>query len=102
MPTTSGRQHSRAAEKRCCAVCAFSLAAMFRRSRTRVERFSSTATMLAPVCRCKIRSEEHTSELQSLRHLVCRLLLEKKKTKIIETQVHMAEHVDAAVQGTCL
>src|SRR5262245_38958699 len=31
------------------------------------------------------RSEEHTSELQSLRHLVCRLLLEKKKTKPILT-----------------
>src|SRR5258705_4242502 len=31
-------------------------------------------------CRCSSRrSEEHTSELQSLRHLVCRLLLEKKK-----------------------
>src|SRR5438045_8483943 len=29
----------------------------------------------------KGRSEEHTSELQSLRHLVCRLLLEKKKNK---------------------
>src|SRR5262245_65300181 len=28
-----------------------------------------------------MRSEEHTSELQSLRHLVCRLLLEKKKRK---------------------
>src|ERR1035438_10800908 len=28
-----------------------------------------------------VRSEEHTSELQSLRHLVCRLLLEKKKNK---------------------
>src|SRR5437899_4448982 len=27
------------------------------------------------------RSEEHTSELQSLRHLVCRLLLEKKKQR---------------------
>src|SRR5262245_46419544 len=27
----------------------------------------------------ELRSEEHTSELQSLRHLVCRLLLEKKK-----------------------
>src|SRR5437899_6115869 len=27
------------------------------------------------------RSEEHTSELQSLRHLVCRLLREKKKTE---------------------
>src|SRR5262245_63779804 len=32
------------------------------------------------------RSEEHTSELQSLRHLVCRLLLEKKKKKIQEKQ----------------
>src|ERR1039458_10640578 len=27
----------------------------------------------------RLRSEEHTSEIQSLRHLVCRLLLEKKK-----------------------
>src|SRR5262245_63267620 len=31
------------------------------------------------LCRVINRSEEHTSELQSLRHLVCRLLLEKKK-----------------------
>src|SRR5690625_7029548 len=30
---------------------------------------------------CRGRSEEHTSELQSRGHLVCRLLLEKKKTK---------------------
>src|SRR5687767_15419561 len=29
----------------------------------------------------RLRSEEHTSELQSLAYLVCRLLLEKKKTK---------------------
>src|SRR5690554_7042479 len=29
----------------------------------------------------KLRSEEHTSELQSRPHLVCRLLLEKKKKK---------------------
>src|SRR6266404_5321415 len=29
-----------------------------------------------------LRSEEHTSELQSLAYLVCRLLLEKKKNKI--------------------
>src|SRR3712207_7683988 len=29
--------------------------------------------------RCVIRSEEHTSELQSRQYLVCRLLLEKKK-----------------------
>src|SRR5262245_64690901 len=34
----------------------------------------------------RTRSEEHTSELQSLRHLVCRLLLEKKKKKKTHTQ----------------
>src|SRR5437870_11406911 len=31
---------------------------------------------------CQRRSEEHTSELQSRGHLVCRLLLEKKKHKL--------------------
>src|ERR1035441_2829045 len=48
-----------------------------------------------------MRSEEHTSELQSLRHLVCRLLLEKKKIKtsnannndilhiVLDTTVHL-------------
>src|SRR3712207_7440356 len=30
----------------------------------------------------KLRSEEHTSELQSRQYLVCRLLLEKKKAKL--------------------
>src|SRR2546429_6758038 len=35
-----------------------------------------------PGCRLReMRSEEHTSELQSRLHLVCRLLLEKKKKK---------------------
>src|SRR5258706_11399582 len=36
--------------------------------------------------RQKLRSEEHTSELQSLTNLVCRLLLEKKKKKSIAQQ----------------
>src|SRR2546422_2991754 len=34
-----------------------------------------------PLPRCSWRSEEHTSELQSRLHLVCRLLLEKKKNE---------------------
>src|SRR5262245_64625099 len=34
------------------------------------------------VPRARMRSEEHTSELQSLRHLVCRLLLEKKNLQL--------------------
>src|SRR5262245_64124740 len=40
-----------------------------------------SAEQFAALGEQSIRSEEHTSELQSLRHLVCRLLLEKKKTK---------------------
>src|SRR2546425_8376152 len=36
--------------------------------------------MVAPA-QVSVRSEEHTSELQSLAYLVCRLLLEKKKKK---------------------
>src|SRR5258705_4803371 len=42
---------------------------------------------LRPIRRL-LRSEEHTSELQSLRHLVCRLLLEKKK----QTSLHDCTH----------
>src|SRR5437899_6284240 len=39
------------------------------------------------------RSEEHTSELQSLRHLVCRLLLEKKKNHNVRRDQYIdAEH----------
>src|SRR5690625_6149185 len=38
--------------------------------------------MLEPIGLCRLRrSEEHTSELQSRGHLVCRLLLEKKKRR---------------------
>src|SRR2546425_1783447 len=49
----------------------------------------------------RIRSEEHTSELQSLAYLVCRLLLEKKKTthtRILAptaTTLRMPEHLVA-------
>src|SRR5258708_20605984 len=39
-----------------------------------------STTLAAMVDRINARSEEHTSELQSPDHLVCRLLLEKKKT----------------------
>src|SRR2546422_3310566 len=38
------------------------------------------------------RSEEHTSELQSRLHLVCRLLLEKKKQKLLSALRHSLWH----------
>src|SRR2546425_9575828 len=43
------------------------------------------------------RSEEHTSELQSLAYLVCRLLLEKKKQKarILTRPIHARRRDDA-------
>src|SRR5262245_64273633 len=50
-----------------------------RRSHPTVDGWSTRRT--PPEGRRSMRSEEHTSELQSLRHLVCRLLLEKKKKK---------------------
>src|SRR2546425_10650313 len=46
------------------------------------------------ICIAFTRSEEHTSELQSLAYLVCRLLLEKKKKKKIGTHLTTVhEHV---------
>src|SRR3712207_9551263 len=36
-----------------------------------------------------LRSEEHTSELQSRQYLVCRLLLEKKKRETYETEIRV-------------
>src|SRR5947199_5983900 len=45
----------------------------------RLACLGATRTELRRWPQASERSEEHTSELQSLRHLVCRLLLEKKK-----------------------
>src|SRR5258705_4773804 len=52
-------------------------------------RAASSCTSI-PICH-PARSEEHTSELQSLRHLVCRLLLEKKK-RLSEFQEQPSKH----------
>src|SRR5712664_36493 len=49
-------------------------------------RFDMSAPHSNRVMRSPNRSEEHTSELQSRSDLVCRLLLEKKKTKIKNIQ----------------
>src|SRR5438093_6142726 len=51
--------------------------------RVNVETLEKLMTMVSELVltRNQLRSEEHTSELQSLTNLVCRLLLEKKKKK---------------------
>src|SRR5439155_12314770 len=48
---------------------------------------NSVTRSTCPETRTGHRSEEHTSELQSRGHLVCRLLLEKKKKNIKNTEI---------------
>src|SRR5690625_6657559 len=76
------------AATRCCA----GLKSTSRQNRASASRRSESSCMcgLKSICAmpCKItgRSEEHTSELQSRGHLVCRLLLEKKKQRSVHTR----------------
>src|ERR1041384_8551768 len=57
----------------------FPYTTLFRSGGTYSGGVSATNDVFSPTTQ---RSEEHTSELQSLAYLVCRLLLEKKKTQI--------------------
>src|SRR2546429_2664224 len=59
----------------------FPYTTLFRSKTTRTSSNPSTIASRAASTACAVRSEEHTSELQSRLHLVCRLLLEKKKQK---------------------
>src|SRR2546425_4414431 len=45
------------------------------------------------------RSEEHTSELQSLAYLVCRLLLEKKKKNLVSVLISVMNTAPLSVQA---
>src|SRR5262245_62378096 len=47
------------------------------------------------------RSEEHTSELQSLRHLVCRLLLEKKKKRRCSSVIKLTTTMHSTYRSRC-
>src|SRR2546429_4262490 len=62
-----------------------------------VGRFEFRITVMDDFRR-SARSEEHTSELQSRLHLVCRLLLEKKKKKNAEHTIYRS---DAHAKTTC-
>src|SRR5689334_24836102 len=55
------------------------------------------APAFAQRLRRRERSEEHTSELQSQFHLVCRLLLEKKKKKLFR---HIIERINTTTQAS--
>src|SRR5439155_3640728 len=66
----------------------FPYTTLFRsRSNCRRCRWRQAEWMHEGMRRARVRSEEHTSELQSRGHLVCRLLLEKKKTNKLKPNV---------------
>src|SRR2546422_4005607 len=67
--------------------------------------FSTSRGSRSPACfesrEGLVRSEEHTSELQSRLHLVCRLLLEKKKQKTRQCHSYLAnKHTTAQGHGS--
>src|SRR5258708_28705864 len=73
----------------------FPYTTLFRSLRQSVSRAIGDDSINTFPARCvnRIRSEEHTSELQSPDHLVCRLLLEKKKNLILFMFQAMKQYV---------
>src|SRR5690554_7739869 len=67
----------------CVSVLGFSLAAGLSNSGISTGYFSKPSKVRRVRSMPWVRSEEHTSELQSRPHLVCRLLLEKKKNTLL-------------------
>src|SRR2546422_7746347 len=78
-----------------------------RRSRRRLQEGRRLDASVASADPGQHRSEEHTSELQSRLHLVCRLLLEKKKKDAVRTptgrsylRCQRGVHIDPARRHT--
>src|SRR2546422_1461036 len=80
--TTLFRSLFAADEVGACPICGKGVCQTHRAACVHCGRSVCAADVSAEARRCATcRSEEHTSELQSRLHLVCRLLLEKKKKK---------------------
>src|SRR2546425_3977909 len=78
----------------------FEVTAMAQRHRVRSSLSRPLLTIAASTALVSRRSEEHTSELQSLAYLVCRLLLEKKKRKptfVAATLLPAVHRLDALI-----
>src|SRR5689334_23787848 len=74
-----------------------SLASAAPRVRRRTRNGAARTGPPPPIPVRALRSEEHTSELQSQFHLVCRLLLEKKKKTVLSIRLQTEKrHEDAS------
>src|SRR5256885_12903795 len=65
------------------------------------EHYRLIVELLSPQLGLSLRSEEHTSELQSPCNLVCRLLLEKKKNNSSAYLLHMSPAAQALGHISC-
>src|SRR2546430_13047318 len=83
--TTLFRSHACITCHRCMSFARTSISLDQVRSFARTSSYMSSpcSRQRASNCAPEVRSEEHTSELQSQSNLVCRLLLEKKKNKAV-------------------
>src|SRR3989441_1814223 len=98
LPGIDGRDHCRGGGTPTASALRRTAAGRYETAETRDERRSvlpalkqmlrelDEAGARGPAGHVLRRSEEHTSELQSLAYLVCRLLLEKKKKKTVDHQ----------------
>src|SRR6266496_6205637 len=75
----------------------FPYTTLFRSACRRTFRADRPRAAVSPT---ECRSEEHTSELQSRRDLVCRLLLEKKKQKCNTPQLTSIDNITRQTEGT--
>src|SRR2546425_9446000 len=91
----------------------FPYTTLFRSLRGRAgrRRAGAVRALLRQEAPAAARSEEHTSELQSLAYLVCRLLLEKKKKQKIrrggfdqlrDREVQLRIHAHGAITGVTI
>src|SRR6201990_3725279 len=74
----------------------FPYTTLFRSSRSWLRTVPSTPSCSMALRSRAVRSEEHTSELQSHVNLVCRLLLEKNKT-----QIHLSSDIVSHTRAQC-
>src|SRR5947209_17108944 len=89
----------------------FPYTTLFRSQVSRTVRIYGSSSLMARAAAAttlsirieSVRSEEHTSELQSRQYLVCRLLLEKKKKKNKLTNLYHTsfEYNTTATRNTC-
>src|SRR2546429_7290400 len=98
---SSRRRHTRCSRDWSSDVCSSDLEWPLAQAAKTLLCFFCAVPCASPARDSPSRSEEHTSELQSRLHLVCRLLLEKKKKVNITITDHDNTLIEELVRDSC-